>query len=117
MDIGDARDVCVEEGVPFDAVEPVEALRQKLRAHFCGGGEPAPEPAAEPEEQAAAAAAKSAGIVAGSLALDPASSSVLASAEELSAGSLVMALVSEFSSTGGAASLSSLRGILLVDDD
>jgi hypothetical protein len=54
MDLGDAREVCVEEGVPFDAAEPVEALRQKLRAHMCGGGEAAAK-STVPTERAAAA--------------------------------------------------------------
>eukprot|EP01044_Picomonas_judraskeda_P046153 COSAG03_NODE_25614_length_264_cov_0.939394_1_plen_75_part_10 len=50
MDLDDARDVCVEEGVPFEEGEALHVLQGKLRSHMCPRAlEPEPEPEPEPE--------------------------------------------------------------------
>jgi hypothetical protein len=53
MDLDDARDVCTDEGVPFQESEPLHALQEKLRLHMCPQAATAtalePEPEPEPK--------------------------------------------------------------------
>ena len=52
MDLDDARDVCAEEGVPFDDSDPLHVLQEKLRKRMCPRAqevEPEPEPEREPK--------------------------------------------------------------------